>query len=68
MARWKCKHCGCENFSEHYMNGYRKYGEYDEEGEPIDGTIEDDAPELEIECEECGNRGLHLTNIAELVK
>jgi predicted nucleic-acid-binding Zn-ribbon protein len=68
MAKWKCKYCGCESFTEHYMNGYRKYGEYDEEGEPIYETLEDDDPELEIECEKCGNRGLYLKNIAELVE
>ena len=32
----------------------------------LDGYFFDD--ELEIECEKCGNRGLYLKNIAELVE
>lgn len=32
MAKWKCNKCGCGGFIEQYMNGFRKYGEYDEEG------------------------------------
>lgn len=66
MAKWKCNKCGCGGFIEQYMNGFRKYGEYDEEGEPIYESFLDDDPEIDIVCEKCGNRGSHLTDIADI--
>lgn len=62
---WKCNKCDCKDFVEQYMNGFRKYKRYDKEGEPIYETILDDDPEIDIVCEKCGNRGGHLTDIAE---
>lgn len=68
MAKWRCNKCGCESFIEQYTNGYRQFREYDKDGEPIYETLIDDDPEIDIECEECGNRGSSLEDIAYLVE
>lgn len=68
MSQWKCKECGCTEFIEKYKNGYRKYGEYDENGEPIVDTLEEDDPELEIQCENCGYTALKLKTIANCIE
>lgn len=65
---WRCKECGCIRFVENYRNGYRQFEEYDKDGEPVYETLIDDDPELDIECECCGNSGYHLKNIAEWVE
>lgn len=65
---WRCKECGGTEFIEQYMNEYRKYKEYDKEGEPVYDSQVDNDPELDIECENYGNRGDHLTVIAEWVE
>lgn len=65
---WKCKKCGCTNFIENYRNGYRQFEEYNKDGEPIYETLIEDDPELDIECEKCGNSGYYLKNIAEWEK
>lgn len=62
---WRCKKCGGTSFTELYKGGYRKFDEYDKNGDPLEDSLVDDDPELYTECDECGNFGLKLQNIAE---
>lgn len=68
MGYWRCKECGGEEFIELYRNGYKKYEEYDKNGEPVEDSLCDDDPELDIECEKCGNSGQYLKDIAEWIE
>lgn len=62
---WRCKKCGGTEFIEFYKSGYRKFSEYDRNGDAVEDSLCEDVPELYIECEECCKYGLKLKDIAE---
>jgi len=62
---WKCKECGESNFIQMIECGSRRIDEIGECGEIIISKEKDEDIEFYLQCDECGNEGYSIEEIAD---